>query len=302
MNNFGETVSAFLQKVMLGAPKFALSLLFLLVLHIILGIVLTRFHGLLKAAMEKKSPGNTESQKRLTTLSKLARKIALTTLWFMGTLMMLKQVGVDIGPLLATAGVLGLAVGFGAKDLARDLIAGAFLLLENQIRIGDVAKINGTPGVVEDINIRTVILRDGTGTIHVFPNGTIGSLSNMTKDWSAFMLEMGVAYKEDLDHVMEVMGQVSEQMLAEDPWKGKAINPLEMMGVDNFGDSSIVIKCRIKTKPGEQWPVGREYRRRLKKAFDAAGIEIPFPHMSLYFGEASKPVDLLMNKGAGEAA
>ncbi|MCB2155937.1 mechanosensitive ion channel family protein [bacterium] len=296
MDNIGEMISTFFERLMLGAPKFALSLIFLLVLHILLGLILTRFEHYLKSTLEKKAPGNNEIEKRINTLKKLVRKVAFIALWFMGALMLLKQVGVDIAPLLATAGVFGLAIGFGAKDLARDLIAGAFLLIENQIRVGDVALVNGTGGVVEDINVRTVVLRDGTGTLHVFPNGTISKLSNMTKDWSAFMLEMGVAYKEDLDHVMEVMKRVDAEMQSEEEWKAKCLEPMEMMGVDSFGDSSIVIKCRIKTKPILQWGVGREYRRRLKKAFDEEGIEIPFPHMSLYFGEASKAFDVAMAK------
>lgn len=301
MDNIGELITTFVAKVILAAPKFGFTILLLLLAHVILGMVMTRFENHLKAAMEKKSPNNTEVQKRIQTLKGLIRKLAFIALWFMGILILLRQLGMDIAPLLATAGVFGLAIGFGAKDLARDLIAGAFLLIENQIRVGDVAIVNGTGGVVEDINIRTVILRDGTGTVHVFPNGTIGQLSNMTKGWSAFMLEMGVAYKEDTDQVMQVMEDVSAKMLEEDEWKEKAIEKMEMMGVDNFGDSAIVIKCRIKTKPGMQWGVGREYRRRLKKAFDAQGIEIPFPHMSLYFGEASKPFELMMGKGTDAA-
>ncbi|HYX07835.1 MAG TPA: mechanosensitive ion channel family protein, partial [Bacteroidales bacterium] len=194
------------------------------------------------------------------------------------------------------AGILGLAVGFGAQELVRDFISGFFILLENQIRAGDVAIINGTGGLVEKIELRTTSLRDFSGTVHVFQNGKINSLSNMTKEWSAIVFDMGVAYKEDVDHVMKVMKEVGDEMKSSEEYGPNILEPIEIFGVDQFADSAVVIKARLKTKPIQQWTIGREYRRRLKIAFDREGIEIPFPHTTLYWGEEIKPLQVNMNK------
>jgi small conductance mechanosensitive channel len=230
-----------------------------------------------------------DAEKRVKTLTGLLRTICLTLLWVVAVVMTLDQVGLDITPILASAGIVGLAVGFGAQNLVRDIISGFFMILENQVRIGDVAVVNGTGGLVEAISFRTITLRDLTGTVHIFPNGTITTLSNMTKDWSFYVMDIGVAYKEDTDHVSAVMKEVGKA-LQEDPEIGpKILEPIEILGVDQFGDSAVVIKARLKTLPIEQWAVGREYRRRLKKAFDEKRIEIPFPHRTLYMGEASRP-------------
>jgi len=203
--------------------------------------------------------------------------------------MSLGQIGLDITPILASAGIAGLAVGFGAQNLVRDVINGFFMILENQVRVGDVAIVNGTGGLVEAISFRTITLRDQSGTVHIFPNGTVTTLANMTKDWSAYVMDIGVAYKEDTDRVSAVMKEVAQE-LQQDPQIGHNIlEPIEILGVDKFGESEVVIKARLKTIPIQQWTVGREYRRRLKKAFDEKGIEIPFPHRTLYMGEASHP-------------
>lgn len=240
-----------------------------------------------------------EFAKRVTTLTSILHKIAKAVLWMVVLTLILRELGVDVAPLIAGAGIVGLAVGFGAQNLVRDVIGGFFMILENQIRTGDVAIINGTGGLVEAINLRTTVLRDLAGVVHVFPNGTISSLSNMTKGWSAIVLDIGVAYKEDTDQVVEIMRQVAEEMRGEPEYQTNILEPIEIFGVDSFGDSAVVVKARIKTRPIQQWTVGREYRRRLKKAFDAQGIEIPFPHRTLYFGDASKPIDVqLLNAAA----
>jgi small conductance mechanosensitive channel len=172
-------------------------------------------------------------------------------------------------------------------------------VLEDQVRVGDVAIVNGTAGVVEAITFRTIALRDLAGVVHIFPNGTINTLSNMTKEWSGYVMDIGVAYKEDTDQVVAVMRRVAEE-LCQDPVLGPTIlEPIEIFGVDNFADSAVIIKARLKTRPIEQWNVGREYRRRLKKAFDAEGIEIPFPQRSISVGEASKPLTVLLTQGSG---
>jgi len=229
------------------------------------------------------------AEKRVKTLIGLLKTIGLTLLWVVAVVMSLDQIGLDITPILASAGIAGLAVGFGAQNLVRDVINGFFMILENQVRVGDVAVVNGTGGLVEAISFRTITLRDLSGTVHIFPNGTVTTLANMTKGWSAYVLDIGVAYKEDTDRVVSVMKEVAKD-LQEDPEIGpKILEPIEILGVDKFGESEVVIKARLKTIPIQQWTVGREYRRRLKKAFDEKGIEIPFPHRTLYMGEASHP-------------
>lgn len=230
-----------------------------------------------------------EAAKRAETLVRLLRQGVVIVIWVMGFLIILREIGIDIAPVLASAGILGLAVGFGAQNLVRDVISGFFIILENQIRIGDVAIINGTGGLVERVNFRTIVLRDLGGVVHVFPNGTINTLSNMTRDWSAFVLDVGVAYKEDTDRVVELMKQVGAELQQDEQFGPLMEGDVEIFGVDKFADSAVMIKGRIKTKPIKQWDVGREYLRRLKKSFDANGIEIPFPHRSIYFGDASKP-------------
>jgi moderate conductance mechanosensitive channel len=229
---------------------------------------------------------------RVRTLINVLWTIAVVLIWFIAVLTTLEQVGVNIGPILASAGVVGLAVGFGAQNLVKDLVSGFFLILENQVRVGDIAVINGTAGLVEEITFRTIVLRDQSAVVHVFPNGSINTLANMTKDWSAYLLDIAVAYKEDTDRVMEVMQKVADDMRTEPKYASAISEPIEIFGVDAFGDSAVTIKARLKTLPLQQFTVGREYRRRLKKAFDAEEIEIPFPHRTLTMAQSSPPFQL----------
>ena len=243
--------------------------------------------------MKRRAGGTaTELEKRAATLSGIVRKTVAVVIWGVALVMMLKTMGFDIGPILAGAGVVGLAVGFGAQNLVRDVISGLFILMENQIRVNDVAVINGTGGLVVDVNLRTTILRGLDGVVHVFPNGSINTLSNMTYEYSYFVFETGVAYKEDTDRVTAVLKEVADGLMREEPYSSAILEPLEVLGVDQFADSAVIIKSRIKTKPIQQWMIGREMNRRIKKKFDEVGIEIPFPHVSVYFGEASRPVRL----------
>ncbi|WP_076487973.1 mechanosensitive ion channel family protein [Alkalispirochaeta americana] len=226
-----------------------------------------------------------EVEKRLKTLTTILSTGIRLLLWLVVSMMILRRLGIDVAPLMAGAGILGLAVGFGAQELVRDFIAGFFILMENQIRLGDVALINGTGGLVEHVGLRTVVLRDNTGTVHVFQNGKINTISNMTKDWSAQVFDIGVAYKEDTDHVVSVMRRVAADLRKDEVLGPDILEDMEVMGVDAFAESAVVIKARIKTRPIRQWAVGREYRRRLKYAFDREGIEIPFPHRTVFLGE-----------------
>jgi small-conductance mechanosensitive channel len=199
-------------------------------------------------------------------------------------------VGVNVTPILASAGVVGLAVGFGAQNLVKDFVSGFFLILENQIRVGDVAIINGTGGLVEAITFRTIVLRDQAAVVHVFPNGSINTLSNMTKDWSAYVIDVGVAYREDTDRVVEVMRRVAGELQSDPQYGSAMLEPIEIIGVDAFTDSAVIIKARLKTLPIRQWMVGREYRRRLKKAFEAENIEFPFPQRTVLMADAKAPL------------
>jgi moderate conductance mechanosensitive channel len=265
-----------------------------------LRVAIERLETILIRTGEKTEEVPGAARKRVTTLTGVLRTIGIGIVWAVVLVVALAQLGINIAPVLAGAGIIGLAVGFGAQNLVRDVIGGFFLILENQIRVGDVAIINGTGGLVEAVTFRTVVLRDLAAVVHVFPNGSIQTLANLTKVWSAYVIDVGVAYKEDTDRVVEVMKQVDEEMRKDPQFGPFMLAPIEVFGVDDFADSAVVIKARLKTQPIRQWVVGREYRRRLKKSFDAVGIEIPFPHHTLYMGEASRPFDLLLKDAAGQ--
>ncbi|MBN1594646.1 mechanosensitive ion channel family protein [candidate division FCPU426 bacterium] len=271
----------------------ALNVLFKFLLQAFEHVAVKRFAAV---DIEEEAHHKEELQKRIKTLMSVIRKTIYVALWSVAVMIVLSQLGINIGPLVATAGVLGLAVSFGAQNLIKDFISGLFMILENQVRLGDVAIINGTGGLVEEINLRTIVLRDLSGVVHIFPNGSINTISNMTLGWSAYVFDIGVAYKEDTDRVSEIMYAVLESMRADPKYKSMILEPLEIFGVDDFADSAVVVKARVKTRPIKQWDVAREYRRRLKKAFDEQGIEIPFPHLSVYFGENSKAFRLLLEQ------
>jgi small conductance mechanosensitive channel len=266
-----------------------------------LRIAMRRLEELLIRAGEKTELAPGATRKRVTTLTGLLLTLSLVAVWAVVVVICLDQIGLDVTPILAGAGIVGLAVGFGAQNLVRDLISGFFLVLENHVRVGDVAVVNGTGGLVEAISFRTIVLRDLAGVVHVVPNGGITTLANMTKGWSGYVVDVGVAYKEDTDRVVEVMREVGED-LRKDPRLGPAIlGPVEVFGVDDFKDSEVTIKARLRTAPMQQWDVGREYRRRLKKAFEARGIEIPFPQRSLHMGTASGPLEVMLRTAAAGA-
>ncbi|MFI5324524.1 MAG: mechanosensitive ion channel family protein [Thermodesulfobacteriota bacterium] len=243
-----------------------------------------------------------ETERRVKTLTSLLRSIVFIALVGIAAAMVLKELGMDISPIIAGAGILGLAVSFGGQNLFRNIISGFFVILENQIRAGDIAIINGMSGTVEEINFRTTVIRDLQCIVHVFPNGAINQLSNQSKGWSRYVIDMGVAYKENVDHVMEVLREIGDGLKKDDRFGPVILEPLEILGVDSFGDSDVVIKCMIKTQPLKQWEVGRELRRRIKNTFDQKGIEIPFPCLSMYYGEAGKPFGARLEGGQNAGA
>jgi len=250
---------------------------------------------LLNRAEKNDKLDSAEAEKRILTLTSIIHGLIKIILWVIFVMIILQKLGINIAPVLAGAGIIGLAVGFGAQELVRDFISGFFIILENHIRSGDVAIINGTGGLVEKIDFRTTTLRDFSGVVHIFQNGKISDISNMTKDWSAMVFDIGVAYKENPQVVMDLMKQVGDELQNDPEFKDKIIEPMEIFGLDKFADSAIIIKARIKTKPIQQWTVGREYRKRIKDAFDQHNIEIPFPHTTVYWGDKINPLKLDIN-------
>jgi len=225
-----------------------------------------------------------EFQKRTQTLGTILRYIIIITTLSIASITVLRELGINIGPILAAAGIVGLAVGFGAQSLVKDVISGFFIILEDQIRVGDVVEVGGKSGIVENINLKTTKLRDVAGNVHYVPNGLIQVVTNMTKEYSRYVFDIGVAYKEDVDRVIEVIKGIDEEMRNDPEFKDDIIEPIEILGLDQFASSSIIIKARTTTIPIKQWRVGREFNRRIKKRFDELGIEIPFPHITLFMG------------------
>jgi small conductance mechanosensitive channel len=226
-----------------------------------------------------------ELKKRADTLGSLLRYILFVAISLTAFVMILGEFGIAIGPILAAAGVVGLALGFGSQHLVQDIISGFFILLDDEVRVGDYVSTSGKNGLVERVNLRMTVLRDYSGNVHYIRNGHIDIVTNMTKDYSRYIFEIGVAYREDVDEVFEVIKLVDDE-LREDPEYGPLIlEPMEIMGLDQFADSALIIKARTKTQPIKQWKVAREFNRRLKKAFDERDIEIPFPHRTLYAGQ-----------------
>jgi small conductance mechanosensitive channel len=227
-----------------------------------------------------------EAAKRAETLGRVFRYMASVVVWLIATMLVLSEIGVSVAPILGAAGVAGLAIGFGAQSLVKDYFTGFFLLLENQIRQGDVIKLGDHAGLVEEVTLRYVQLRDYDGNVHFIPNGTIVNVVNMSRGFAQAVMDIGVAYKEDLDSVMQVMRTVAEELRADPEYSPRILDKFELAGVERWDDSAVVIRCRFRVMPLEQWGVRREYLRRLKNAFDKAGIEIPFPHLTVYPGAA----------------
>jgi small-conductance mechanosensitive channel len=221
---------------------------------------------------------------RARTLLPLIRNFMLLVLCVMVTLIVLSELGINIAPLLAGAGVVGLAIGFGSQKLVQDVITGAFILFEDAISVGDVVQVSGHAGVVEAISIRTIRLRDLSGSVHTVPFSAVDTVTNLTKEFSYYVFEIGIAYDEDTDHVTKVLRDIGSEMERNTEFGPFIIEPLEVLGVDQFADSAVIIKARFKTLPIKQWAVGREFNRRMKRRFDELGIEIPFPHQTLFFG------------------
>lgn len=228
---------------------------------------------------------NLEDIKRITTLGRVFRYLASVVITVVAGMLVLGELGISIAPILGAAGVVGVAVGFGAQSLVKDFFSGFFLLLENQMRHGDVVEVAGIGGVVEDMTLRYVQLRDYDGNVHFIPNGTITTVTNKTSGYAYSVIDIGIAYREDIDEALAVMRRVGMEMRLEAAWQSRILEDIEIVGVEKWADSAVTLRCRFKVAPIEQWSVRREYLRRLKYAFDSESIEIPYPHLTLYPGQ-----------------
>jgi small-conductance mechanosensitive channel len=272
--------------------RIALILIFAFICTRSVGRVLRTLRNYVVKMMLKSGNGNEyEIEKRVQTVSGVSRNGLFVLIWTIALFMILKELNFDIRPLLAGAGVIGVAVGFGAQSIIKDVLSGLFLLMENQIRLSDVAVINGKSGLVEEINLRTTVIRGEDGAVHIFPNGSIQSISNLTREYSYYVFNLSVDYKENTDHVVETLKQIADQLQSEAPYHSAILAPLELMGVDQLGDFAVIIKARFKTMPGQQWSIGREMNRRIKLRFEEARIEMPFPTSTVHVVSPLSPPD-----------
>jgi moderate conductance mechanosensitive channel len=234
------------------------------------------------------SPAGIEPSKKRKTLVPLMAAVIKYGALFVGGLNVLHLVGVNITPILAGVGILSLAVGFGAQTLVKDIINGLFILVEDSIAVGDVVTIRGTGGVVEAVNVRTIRLRDLQGSVHIIPNSQVDMITNMTVDHSYYLLDVGVAYREDTDEVVAALQEIDAEMRADPAFAADMLAPIEIWGLDRFTESGVVLRARVKTNPSKQWGIGREFNRRMKKLFDTRGIEIPVPQRTIAWREPQR--------------
>ena len=243
----------------------------------------------IERSLGQPQPGSlTVSEQRTRTLVGLLRSMGRVIIFVIFLFMLMSAIGLDLGPLLAGAGVVGLAISFGAQSLVKDVISGLFILIENQFAVGDVVRIEGVSGSVETMTLRVVALRDVHGVVHIVPNGQITKVSNLTRTWSRVVLDVAVAYKEDTDRVAVVMREVGAELWDDEEWKPLLVEAPEVPGVESFDSSSVTIRMTAKTLPLKQWDVARELRRRLKRRFEAEGIEVPSSHSKLVW-EGTEP-------------
>ncbi len=243
----------------------------------------------IERSLGQPQPGSLSvSEQRTRTLVGLLRSMGRVVIFVIFLFMLMSAVGLDLGPLLAGAGVVGLAISFGAQSLVKDVISGLFILIENQFGVGDVVRIEGVSGAVETMTLRVVALRDVHGVVHIVPNGQITKVSNLTRTWARVVLDVGVAYKEDTDRVAEVMRQVGQDLWEDDDWKALLVEAPEVPGIEKFDTSAVTIRMTVKTLPLKQWDVARELRRRLKRRFELENIEVPTASQTLLLegGEA----------------
>src|SRR5918992_2704171 len=260
-----------------------LRIIAILALAWILQALAARLIRIFRAYMARRTGGDEVA--RIETLARVFRNSAAIIIFIVAGTLVLGELGISIAPILATAGVAGVAIGFGAQSLIKDFLGGFFLLLDDQVRQGDVVEVAGLSGLVEEVTLRYVRLRNLEGHVHFVPNGEIKTVTNRTRGFAHAVIEVGVGYREDPDEAFAVMREVARELRADPVWKARIADDLEVIGVENLADSAVVLRARLKVVPPiEQWNVRREFLKRLKKAYDARGIEIPFPHLTIYAG------------------
>jgi small conductance mechanosensitive channel len=241
-----------------------------------------------------------EQHKRLETLGRVLRYIAAVVITLIAVMLVLSELGISIAPILASAGIVGLAIGFGAQSLVKDYFTGFFMLLENQVHQGDVVEVAGLGGLVEEVTLRYIRLRDYEGSVHFIPNGTVTTVTNRSRGYAYALVDIGVAYRENIEAVFDVIREVAAEIRADAILGPLILDDLDLAGVDAWADSAVTIRFRIKVQPLQQWTVKRAFLLRLKKEFDRLGIEIPFPHLTLYPGQArdgsAPPLQLSIQK------
>ena len=242
---------------------------------------------LLRGIVNRIAEKGGDSAARAETLWAMLRRVLLIVFVAIGVLTVAVVVGIPITPLLAVGSAVGVAVGFGAQDLVKDIIAGFFILAEDQYHIGDVIRVADVAGAVEDIRLRVTVLRDLDGYVHYVPNGQIQVTTNLTQQFSQVVIDVGVAYKVDVDHALEVLGDELRKLAADPDWSSMVIEEPQILGVDALGDSAVVLRGVMKTGADDRWLVKREALRRVKNRFDAEGVEIPYPHLTLYHGDTA---------------
>jgi len=280
MINFNSIVEVVVQWSLGHGIKVVAILIAAWILLLILKKVIRRLIKSVLAKTYKVQQAKSEqaTEKRMNTLERVFYSTAKVVIWVLAIMMIIPEFGINIGPVLAAVGVAGLAFGFGAQYLIRDFLSGLFIILEDQYREGDVVKISNVSGVVEELNLRQTVLRDLNGAEHHIPNGEIKTTANLTKSWSRINLDIGVSYDTDLDKAIKVLNDLGNEFAKDKEWGEVVTQPPQVLGVNEFGESAIIIKVLGETKPGEQWNAAREFRKRIKQTFDKEGIEIPFPY------------------------
>lgn len=278
-------------EIWLAFATSGLNVLIILLAALILQGVTRRGLRSLGGLLERRE---TDAQRinRLRTLVRALGYVVSVVIFAIALMLVFNQFGISLAPILTAAGVLGLAIGFGAQSLVRDYFTGICLLIEDQLREGDVVEVGGKAGLVEAITLRYIRLRDYSGNVHFVPNGSVATVTNMSRDFAFAVMDVGVSYGTEVGHALEVMQEVGRELRA-DPTHGPLIlEDLEVAGVDALADSAVVLRVRFKVAPLQQWGIRREYLRRVKAAFDREHIEIPFPHLTLYAGREGAPEGL----------
>jgi len=278
--NFSAFLTAIKNWALTTGIKIILVVVFTLILIKVIKVISNRL-----SSVFLKKRADEESKKRAKTLTSVIKNFLIILVLVVSGITIIGQLGIEIAPLLATAGIAGVAIGFAGQSLIKDIINGFFLLLWDQIRVGDFVQLSDKRGLVEMINLKMTVLRDFNGNVHYIPNGSIDVVTNMTKDYSRYLFEIGVAYREDVDEVIDVIKEVDNELRKDPDFKEDILEPIEIFGLDEFADSALIIKARTTTKPLKQWRIKREFNKRLKKKFDQMDIEIPFPHRTLYIGQ-----------------